>query len=53
MVGYERHSETERVFIHNDGLINQSGYKIQSTLIRNYKERQTKPYNADFDGDKL
>jgi hypothetical protein len=27
--------------------------KVYSGLTRNGKERQTKPYNADFDGDKF
>jgi len=28
-------------------------HKVYSGLTRNGKERQTKPYNADFDGDKI
>lgn len=30
MVGYDRHSETERVFVNNEDLTSQSLYKIQS-----------------------
>ena len=30
MVGYDRHSETERVLVNNEGLAIQSSLKIQS-----------------------
>ena len=53
MIGYGRHSETERVLVNNEGLTIQSLLKIQSDLTRNGKDSSTKPYNADFDGDKL
>jgi hypothetical protein len=53
MVGYGRHSETERMPVNNDSLTNWSLLKIQSSLIRNNRDnRLTKPYNADFDGDR-
>jgi hypothetical protein len=35
MIDYGRHSETERVLVHNDGLTNQSELKIQSGHCRN------------------
>ena len=50
MIGYDRHSETERVSVNNDGLINQSLLKIQSGPLGNLGDLgSTKPYNADFD----
>jgi len=55
MTGYGGHSETERVLVNDDRLVTLNLLKIQSGLTRNGKEivRQlTKPYNADFDGDK-
>jgi hypothetical protein len=45
MIGYERHSETERVAVCYDGLINQSVLKIQSSLYGDIE-------NQLFDGDK-
>jgi DNA-directed RNA polymerase II subunit RPB1 len=53
MIGYGRHSETERVLVNNEGLTIQSLLKIQSDLTRNGKDSSTKPYNADFDGDEM
>jgi hypothetical protein len=38
MIGYGRHSETERVLVNNDGLVIQSLLKIQSGLVGNYRE---------------
>jgi len=38
MVGYGRHSETERVLVNYEGLAIQSLLKIQSVLTRNGKE---------------
>ena len=38
MIGYERHSETERMLVINYSLINLRWLKIQSTLIRNYRD---------------
>jgi DNA-directed RNA polymerase beta' subunit len=46
MIDYGRHSETERVLVHNDGLINQSELKIQSGHCRNAVE-------LPFDGDEM
>ncbi len=40
------------MLVHNDSLTNLNELKIQSGLIRNIKDRLTKPYNADFDGDR-
>ena len=45
MVGYGRHSETERKSIHYEGLANLSGYKIQSGPLGNFGEQP-------FDGDR-
>jgi DNA-directed RNA polymerase beta' subunit len=53
MVDYGRHSETERVLVSDEGLAILSLLKIQSGPIRNDRERPTKPYNADFDGDEM
>ncbi len=53
MADYGRHSETERGSIDNDRLVTLNQCKIQSGLTRNAKDSKTKPYNADFDGDKL
>jgi len=36
MIGYDRHSETERVFLDDDGVINQSLGKIQSFPTGNF-----------------
>ena len=48
MVGYGRHSETERMSVNDDSLANLSLLKIQSSPIRNIRDyRLTKPYNAD------
>jgi hypothetical protein len=48
MAGYERHSETERVLVHDDSLANLNELKIQSNLVGNYEDNGlTKPYNAD------
>ena len=52
MIGYERHSETERVLVNDEGIINLSLLKIQSDHLGNLMDKSTKPYNADFDGDK-
>jgi len=41
MVGYGRHSETERVLVNYEGLAIQSLLKIQSGLTRNRKEKFT------------
>ena len=38
MVGYGRHSETERVLVHNDSLTNLSELKIQSGPFGNIGE---------------
>ena len=38
MIGYERHSETERMLVINDSLISLRWLKIQSTPIRNYRD---------------
>jgi DNA-directed RNA polymerase II subunit RPB1 len=46
MIGYERHSETERVLVHNDGLINPNELKIQSDRLGNLTE-------LSFDGDEM
>lgn len=36
MIGYDRHSETERVFLDDDGVINRSLGKIQSFPTGNF-----------------
>ena len=46
MVGYGRHSETERVLVINDSLTNLKWLKIQSDVIRNYDD-------LSFDGDEM
>ena len=46
MVGYGRHSETERVLVNNEGLAILSLLKIQSGLLGNLKE-------SPFDGDEM
>ena len=46
MIGYERHSETERVLVHNEGLINLNELKIQSDHLGNLME-------LSFDGDEM
>lgn len=38
MIGQERVSETERVLVNNDGLINLNWLKIQSNLMGNYRD---------------
>ena len=38
MVGYGRHSETERVLVNSEGLTIQSLLKIQSTLLGNLED---------------
>ncbi len=38
MLGYERHSETERVSVYNDGVNNQNRLKIQSDPSGNIRE---------------
>jgi len=38
MVGYDRHSETERVLMSNDGLANLSLFKIQSDPLGNIRD---------------
>ena len=45
MVGYGRHSETERVLVDYEGLAILSLLKIQSVLLGNLEEQT-------FDGDK-
>ena len=45
MIGYERHSETERKSVDNDGLINLNLLKIQSGPLGNLWEQP-------FDGDR-
>ena len=47
MIGYGGHSETERVLVLNDGLINQIRLEIQSDPLGNLGDTSTKPYNAD------
>jgi len=47
MVGYGRHSETERVSVNCEGLAILSLLKIQSVPLGNLRELTTKPYNAD------
>ena len=46
MIGYERHSETERVLVYNESLINLSKLKIQSDRLGNLTE-------LSFDGDEM
>ena len=46
MIGYERHSETERDSVYNDGLINQNMLKIQSVSLGNLR-------GQTFDGDEM
>ncbi len=46
IVGYERHSETERKSVDNDGLTNLNLLKIQSGPLGN-------PWEQPFDGDKF
>ena len=46
MIGYGRHSETERKSVDNDGLINQNLLKIQSGPLGNL-------WDKPFDGDKF
>ena len=46
MIGYERHSETERESVYDDGLINLNMLKIQSGPMGNLRKQP-------FDGDKL
>jgi len=36
MIGYGRASETERIWVSNDGLINQNWLKIQSSPLGNF-----------------
>jgi hypothetical protein len=43
MTGYGRVSETERVLVSNEGLVNLNWLKVQSTLVRKYEE-----YDAAF-----
>ena len=38
LLGYDRHSETERVWVFYDGLSNPKRLKIQSTLVRNLQD---------------
>ena len=40
MIGYESHSETERVLVIDDGLINQRLLKIQSSLLGNQEDKE-------------
>jgi hypothetical protein len=47
MVGYGRHSETERVLVNDEGLALLSLLKIQSSPLGNLWDQLTKPYNAD------
>jgi hypothetical protein len=45
MIGYERHSETERVLVNSEGLTIQSLLKIQSGPLGNLGDQP-------FDGDR-
>jgi hypothetical protein len=47
MIGYGRHSETERKSVSYEGLTIQSLLKIQSDPLGNLGDISTKPYNAD------
>jgi hypothetical protein len=47
MIGYGRHSETERVLVNYEGLTIQSLLEIQSDPLGNLGDSSTKPYNAD------
>jgi len=38
MIGYGRASETERIWVNNDGLTNQSWLKIQSSFMGNHRD---------------
>ena len=38
LLGYDRHSETERVWVFCDGLSNPKRLKIQSALVRNHRD---------------
>ena len=46
MIGYVRHSETERVWVSDDGLINLNLLKIQSAPLGNL-------WDQAFDGDRF
>ena len=52
MIEHGEGSESRRLWVLSDGLINLIMLKVYSGLTRNGKERMTKPYNADFDGDR-
>ena len=55
MIEHGEGSESRRLWVLNDGLINLIMLKVYSGLTRNGKEIKygsTKPYNADFDGDR-
>ncbi len=47
MIEHGEGSESRRLWVLNDGLINQIRLKVYSGLTRNGKESMTKPYNAD------
>jgi hypothetical protein len=47
MVGYGRHSETERKSVNYEGLAIWSLLEIQSDPLGNLGDTTTKPYNAD------
>ena len=51
MIGYDRRSETERVWVNNDSLINLSLLKIQSAPIRNFGDNCV--FAVAFDGDEM
>jgi DNA-directed RNA polymerase II subunit RPB1 len=51
MIGYVRRSETERVWVNDEGLTNLSLLKIQSAPLGNFGDRCI--YAAAFDGDEM
>ena len=52
MIEHGEGSESRRLWVLSDGLINLIMLKVYSGLTINGKESLTKPYNADFDGDR-
>jgi hypothetical protein len=54
MIEHGEGSESRRLWVLNDGVINLIMLKVYSGLTRNGKDyvSSTKPYNADFDGDR-
>jgi DNA-directed RNA polymerase II subunit RPB1 len=53
MIGYVRHSETERVWVNNDSLINLSLLKIQSVPLGNFGGYDCIYAVNTFDGDEM